>query len=313
MPLVEVITGLATDPAVAQTVFATAAAWGKTPVHAASTPGFIVNRCARPFYGEALRLARRARGRAGDDRRGDARGGRLSDGSVRADGPDRSRRQFRRHLQRLGGVVPRPALHAVGLAARAGRRRLSRAQIGARLLLLRRRARSEPRRRTEPARTAARARRGPWRSRRRPRRSSRALRRPASTSSTRARTPALPAARCAWSAPAATPGSSPRTAAPRPRGRLPPASRDLLVFDLALDYAKATRLAVARADGCGDDAAAAAIGTLQAAGYRRQPRGRRPRARRAAHRRDARQRGGRRAWCRASRTRRRSISRCRRA
>ncbi len=31
-------------------------AWGKTPVHAASTPGFIVNRCARPFYGEALRL-----------------------------------------------------------------------------------------------------------------------------------------------------------------------------------------------------------------------------------------------------------------
>jgi len=56
MPLVEVVRGLATDPAVADTLFATAAAWGKTPVHAASTPGFIVNRCARPFYGEALRL-----------------------------------------------------------------------------------------------------------------------------------------------------------------------------------------------------------------------------------------------------------------
>jgi len=56
MALVEVISGLATDPDVADTVFATAAAWGKNPVHATSTPGFIVNRVARPFYAEALRL-----------------------------------------------------------------------------------------------------------------------------------------------------------------------------------------------------------------------------------------------------------------
>ena len=56
MALVEVISGLATDPHVADTVFATAAAWGKNPVHAKSTPGFIVNRVARPFYAEALRL-----------------------------------------------------------------------------------------------------------------------------------------------------------------------------------------------------------------------------------------------------------------
>lgn len=56
MALVEVISGLATDQAVADTVFATAAAWGKSPVHAKSTPGFIVNRVARPFYAEALRL-----------------------------------------------------------------------------------------------------------------------------------------------------------------------------------------------------------------------------------------------------------------
>jgi 3-hydroxybutyryl-CoA dehydrogenase len=57
MALVEIVSGLATDAAVAETLFATAAAWGKTPVHAKSTPGFIVNRVARPYYAEALRLA----------------------------------------------------------------------------------------------------------------------------------------------------------------------------------------------------------------------------------------------------------------
>ncbi|MBK8889808.1 MAG: 3-hydroxyacyl-CoA dehydrogenase PaaC [Dechloromonas sp.] len=57
MALVEVVSGLATDRAVAETLFDTAAAWGKTPVHARSTPGFIVNRVARPYYAEALRLA----------------------------------------------------------------------------------------------------------------------------------------------------------------------------------------------------------------------------------------------------------------
>jgi 3-hydroxybutyryl-CoA dehydrogenase len=56
MPLVEVVSGLATSCDVASTIHATALAWGKTPVHATSTPGFIVNRCARPFYAESLRL-----------------------------------------------------------------------------------------------------------------------------------------------------------------------------------------------------------------------------------------------------------------
>jgi 3-hydroxybutyryl-CoA dehydrogenase len=56
MPLVEVVHGLATSDEIAKTIFDTAVAWGKTPVHATSTPGFIVNRCARPFYSEALRL-----------------------------------------------------------------------------------------------------------------------------------------------------------------------------------------------------------------------------------------------------------------
>jgi 3-hydroxybutyryl-CoA dehydrogenase len=56
MALVEVVSGLTTAPEVAATLYDTAAAWGKTPVYAGSTPGFIVNRVARPFYGEALRL-----------------------------------------------------------------------------------------------------------------------------------------------------------------------------------------------------------------------------------------------------------------
>ncbi|GGE66094.1 3-hydroxyacyl-CoA dehydrogenase [Streptosporangium jomthongense] len=56
MALVEVIKGLATSDEVAQRVYATAAQWGKKPVTATSTPGFIVNRVARPFYAESLRL-----------------------------------------------------------------------------------------------------------------------------------------------------------------------------------------------------------------------------------------------------------------
>jgi 3-hydroxybutyryl-CoA dehydrogenase len=54
MALVEVPAGAATEPDVAATVAATATAWGKTPVHCASTPGFVANRVARPFYGEAM-------------------------------------------------------------------------------------------------------------------------------------------------------------------------------------------------------------------------------------------------------------------
>lgn len=56
MRLVEVVLGLATSDDTKQTVFDTAGAWGKKPVFAKSTPGFIANRIARPFYGESLRL-----------------------------------------------------------------------------------------------------------------------------------------------------------------------------------------------------------------------------------------------------------------
>lgn len=56
MKLVEVVSGLGTSPDVAQAVFHLAQRWGKTAVHTRSTPGFIVNRIARPYYAEALML-----------------------------------------------------------------------------------------------------------------------------------------------------------------------------------------------------------------------------------------------------------------
>lgn len=56
MKLVEVVSGVETSREAAEAVHETAIMWGKNPVHARSTPGFIVNRVARPFYAEALRL-----------------------------------------------------------------------------------------------------------------------------------------------------------------------------------------------------------------------------------------------------------------
>lgn len=56
MALVEVVAGPMSDPAVVDSLVAVARTMGKTPVVAADTPGFIVNRVARPYYLEALRI-----------------------------------------------------------------------------------------------------------------------------------------------------------------------------------------------------------------------------------------------------------------
>jgi len=56
MALVEVVHGERTAAAYVEHAAALVAAWGKTPVRCSSTPGFIVNRVARPFYGEAQRI-----------------------------------------------------------------------------------------------------------------------------------------------------------------------------------------------------------------------------------------------------------------
>ena len=56
MPLVEVIPWMGADAALVADVQALVSGWGKTTVTASDTPGFIVNRIARPYYGEALRI-----------------------------------------------------------------------------------------------------------------------------------------------------------------------------------------------------------------------------------------------------------------
>lgn len=56
MPLVEIVPGLQADNAVVAATRALVDGWGKMTVLASDTPGFIVNRIARPFYGEAMRI-----------------------------------------------------------------------------------------------------------------------------------------------------------------------------------------------------------------------------------------------------------------
>ena len=56
MKLVEVVPIEQTDSGLIENVKSTLQSWGKTVVIAKDTPGFIVNRVARPFYGEALRI-----------------------------------------------------------------------------------------------------------------------------------------------------------------------------------------------------------------------------------------------------------------
>jgi 3-hydroxybutyryl-CoA dehydrogenase len=56
MPLVEVIPWLGGDSSICFAAQTLMVSWGKTAVTASDTPGFIVNRIARPFYGEAIRL-----------------------------------------------------------------------------------------------------------------------------------------------------------------------------------------------------------------------------------------------------------------
>lgn len=56
MPLVEVVPGMMTANGPAAQCSLLMQAWGKVPVTCKDTPGFIVNRVARPYYGESIRI-----------------------------------------------------------------------------------------------------------------------------------------------------------------------------------------------------------------------------------------------------------------
>lgn len=56
MALVEVIPAIQTRPSLIGEAKTLMQQWGKVPVITKDTPGFIVNRVARPFYGEAIRI-----------------------------------------------------------------------------------------------------------------------------------------------------------------------------------------------------------------------------------------------------------------
>ena len=56
MPLVEIVPALTTCDSVVEKVKALIKDWGKVTVITKDTPGFIVNRVARPFYGEAIKM-----------------------------------------------------------------------------------------------------------------------------------------------------------------------------------------------------------------------------------------------------------------
>lgn len=57
MPLVEIIPTLSTSNTITDATENLIRSWGKITVRAKDTPGFIVNRVARPYYSEALRIA----------------------------------------------------------------------------------------------------------------------------------------------------------------------------------------------------------------------------------------------------------------
>ncbi len=263
MPLVEIVSGLATDADVAATLYATAAAWQKTPVHARSTPGFIVNRCARPFYGEALRLlaARAADVATLDAVMRDAGGFRMGPFElmdllgldVNLATTESVWRGYSSDPRYAPSFIQRELVDAGRLGRKSGRGFYDYAS-GATALP----AASEPTH-PPPSRVVVYGQLGAAAALVERMQDSGANIEFVKESSPLVQgTQGVIGAGGAWLA--LTDG---RTATMRAAAT---GARELVLFDLALDFAQCKRLAVARADSCSDAAYAAAIGALQAAG-----------------------------------------------
>jgi 3-hydroxybutyryl-CoA dehydrogenase len=241
-------------------VYETAKAWGKVPVHATSTPGFIVNRCARPFYAEGLRLLAEC---AADPATIDAV---MREAGAFRMGPfelmdmighdvnlavTRSVWEAYFHDPRFTPSVLQQELVAAGFLGRKSGRGIYGYDADTQ--------KPVPRTETPQSRPAQ----------------IRVAGDGAMTNGLRDRLAAsgFDVAKIAADA-AIAPGylvvdqtfvvpCDGRTATAMAAGS---GQRNVVVFDLAHDYGQCTRLALARADTCSDEAAAAAVGALQAAG-----------------------------------------------
>jgi 3-hydroxybutyryl-CoA dehydrogenase len=264
MPLVEVVHGLGTDEAVAQKIFDTAVAWGKIPVHATSTPGFIVNRCARPFYAEGLRvLSERAATPATIDAVMREAGGFRMGPFELMDliGHDvnfavtRSVWEAYFHDQRYTPSVLQQELVAAGYFGRKTRRGIYDYREGAQAPAPATEA-NQPRPRQlsvhgEPGLAAA------------------LIERLAAAGMEMARGAAdsrFGSAVVRVSGEGASATLAPSDGRSATARAVEAGVADLVLFDCALDFAQCKRLAVARADTCSDAAFAAAVGALQAGG-----------------------------------------------
>ena len=95
MRLVELVAGAESGVDALAVAREAGEAMGKHVIDAADGPGFIVNRCNRPFALEALRLVQEGIATPEQVDRDLPHGRRLPDGPVRADGPRRARRRPR--------------------------------------------------------------------------------------------------------------------------------------------------------------------------------------------------------------------------
>ncbi|NBW00637.1 MAG: 3-hydroxyacyl-CoA dehydrogenase PaaC [Betaproteobacteria bacterium] len=263
MALVEIVSGLGTGREIAESLFATAKAWGKTPVHARSTPGFIVNRVARPYYAEALRLLQEGAAdpatldacmrEAGGFRMGPFELMDLIGHDVNFSVTRSVWNAFFNDPRFLPSLIQQELVDA-GFLGRKNGRGFYEYHQGAAMP----QPKTEPEFHVKSGLHAARVMVSGASA------AAQALRARLQSAGLTPTAGPSPDGRIAEVSGAVLYVTDGRTATRRAAGQ---ADKNVVLIDLALDYSKAKRIAVSVADQCADDAAAAAIGLLQAAGF----------------------------------------------